>query len=203
MRGRHSPKSGRCDALGASLCAQTGTAPYSSPSTSGRNPNRRLIHLFADMDNDRWQSRKRAGGLDDDGAARPLIITNYDWRNSHARHRRSGVALHHSGCVARARAAEAPDTAIGAVGAELTAAQAFRTPQLAAIAFTFFACCATHSGPIFHMVTHAIDRGVPTSWLYDAFGSYGWLFIASSAIGLGAWRLRSRSGRQARWRPAT
>ncbi|MGH7348511.1 MAG: MFS transporter, partial [Candidatus Rokuibacteriota bacterium] len=23
-----------------------------------------------------------------------------------------------------------------------------------------FACCAAHSGPIFHMVTHAIDRGV-------------------------------------------
>src|SRR4030095_10328552 len=30
-----------------------------------------------------------------------------------------------------------------------------------AIAATYFACCATHSGPIFHMVTHAIDHGVP------------------------------------------
>jgi MFS family permease len=36
-----------------------------------------------------------------------------------------------------------------------------RTPQFAAIALTHFACCAAHSGPIFHMVTHAIDRGVP------------------------------------------
>ena len=43
----------------------------------------------------------------------------------------------------------------------LTVGQAFRTPQFAAIAFTFFACCAAHSGPIFHMVTHAIDHGVP------------------------------------------
>src|SRR5204862_1667930 len=25
---------------------------------------------------------------------------------------------------------------------------------------TFFACCAAHSGPIFHMVTYAIDHGV-------------------------------------------
>src|SRR5262249_45493950 len=33
-------------------------------------------------------------------------------------------------------------------------------PQFAAIAITYFACCATHSGPIFHMVTHAIDHGV-------------------------------------------
>jgi MFS family permease len=45
-------------------------------------------------------------------------------------------------------------------GAELTVAQALRSPQFVAIALTFFACCATHSGPIFHMVAHAIDHGV-------------------------------------------
>src|SRR2546423_962306 len=54
--------------------------------------------------------------------------------------------------VVRATAAEGP---------ELTVAQALRTPQFAAIALTFFACCAAHSGPIFHMVTYAIDHGVP------------------------------------------
>ena len=54
-----------------------------------------------------------------------------------------------------ARSAVAP-------GAEFTIGQVVRTPQFAAIAFTHFACCAAHSGPIFHMVTHAIDRGVPT-----------------------------------------
>ena len=42
----------------------------------------------------------------------------------------------------------------------LTVAQAVRTPQFAAIALTYFACCAAHSGPIFHMVTNAIDHGV-------------------------------------------
>jgi MFS family permease len=46
-------------------------------------------------------------------------------------------------------------------GREFTAAQALRTPQFAAVALTYFACCAAHSGPIFHMVTHAIDHGVP------------------------------------------
>ncbi|HEX3178951.1 MAG TPA: MFS transporter [Methylomirabilota bacterium] len=45
-------------------------------------------------------------------------------------------------------------------GSGFTVAQALRTPQFAAIALAYFACCATHSGPIFHMVTHAIDRGV-------------------------------------------
>jgi MFS family permease len=47
-------------------------------------------------------------------------------------------------------------------GPELTIGEVVRTPQFAAIALTHFACCAAHSGPIFHMVTHAIDRGVST-----------------------------------------
>ncbi len=59
----------------------------------------------------------------------------------------------------------APPGAVAAAGAaagpELTVAQALRTPQFAAIALTYFACCATHAGPIFHMVTHAIDQGIP------------------------------------------
>jgi MFS family permease len=49
----------------------------------------------------------------------------------------------------------------GVAGRECTAAQALRTPQFAAIACTYFACCAAHSGPIFHMATHAIDHGLP------------------------------------------
>jgi MFS family permease len=47
-------------------------------------------------------------------------------------------------------------------GPQLTIGRVVRTPQFAAIALTHFACCAAHSGPIFHMVTHALDRGVPT-----------------------------------------
>jgi MFS family permease len=54
-----------------------------------------------------------------------------------------------------------PAATAGADGRELTVAQALRTPEFAAIAFAYFACCAAHSGPIFHMVTNAIDRGVP------------------------------------------
>ncbi len=50
--------------------------------------------------------------------------------------------------------------AVGTDGRQLTVAQALRTPQFTAIALTYFACCAAHSGPIFHMVTHAIDHGV-------------------------------------------
>ena len=42
----------------------------------------------------------------------------------------------------------------------LTAAQAFFKPQFIVIALANFACCAAHSGPIFHMVTYAAFCGL-------------------------------------------
>jgi MFS family permease len=41
-----------------------------------------------------------------------------------------------------------------------TAKQAFRTPQFLILAGTFAACCAAHSGPIFHMVSYATLCGI-------------------------------------------
>lgn len=38
--------------------------------------------------------------------------------------------------------------------------RALRSPQFIVLALTFFACCAAHSGPIFHMVSYAITCGV-------------------------------------------
>ena len=54
-----------------------------------------------------------------------------------------------------------------------TVAQALRTPQFAAVAGTFFACCAAHSGPIFHMVSNAIDCGVPAMTAATVLGAAG------------------------------
>ena len=34
-----------------------------------------------------------------------------------------------------------------------TASEAFRSPKLIVLSLTFFACCAAHSGPIFHIVS--------------------------------------------------
>ena len=92
-----------------------------------------------------------------------FIITNYDWR----------VAMLVIGDMAwlliipaafLIRKPPATPIACGPAsvgeGREFTAAEALRTPQFAAIALTHFACCAAHSGPIFHMVTNAIDHGV-------------------------------------------
>ncbi len=56
--------------------------------------------------------------------------------------------------VAGDAAAADPDGAIRTVPA------AFRSPQFIVLSLTFFACCAAHSGPIFHMVSYAIFCGV-------------------------------------------
>ena len=55
----------------------------------------------------------------------------------------------------------------------ITSAQVLRTPQFAAIALTHFACCAAHSGPIFHMVSYAIDCGVSSMTAATVFGIAG------------------------------
>jgi predicted MFS family arabinose efflux permease len=50
---------------------------------------------------------------------------------------------------------------LAANGAGMSVAQALRSPQFLVLGLTFFACCAAHSGPIFHMVSYAIFCGVP------------------------------------------
>jgi MFS family permease len=45
--------------------------------------------------------------------------------------------------------------------AEMTRAQALRSPQFIILVATNFFCCATHSGPIIHTVSYAITCGIP------------------------------------------
>src|SRR5262249_47092616 len=60
-----------------------------------------------------------------------------------------------------------------------------------AIGLTHFACCAAHSGPIFHMVSHAIELGVPTMMAATMLGMSG----LSSIVGrVGARLVADRFG---------
>jgi MFS family permease len=52
----------------------------------------------------------------------------------------------------------APDSAAGGPG--MTVGQALRSTQFIVLSLTFFCCCATHSGPIFHTVSYAIACGL-------------------------------------------
>jgi MFS family permease len=94
------------------------------------------------------------------------LISSYDWRTAMlVLGDLVWVIVIPAAFLVRNPPASAVAVALGATardGRELSIGQVMRTPQFAAIALTHFACCAAHSGPIFHMVTHAIDRGVPT-----------------------------------------
>jgi MFS family permease len=55
----------------------------------------------------------------------------------------------------------------------MTVAQALKTPVFWSIALANFACCAAHSGPIFHMVSYAADCGVAPLTAATVLGSAG------------------------------
>jgi MFS family permease len=91
------------------------------------------------------------------------MTTSYDWRTAMlVIGDLAWLLIIPTALLVREPAASRPGAAsAGGEGGEFTVGQALRTPQFAAIALTNFACCAAHSGPIFHMVTHAIDQGIP------------------------------------------
>jgi MFS family permease len=76
-------------------------------------------------------------------------------------------------------------------GRQYSTPQVLGAPQFWAIALTHFACCAAHSGPIFHMVTHATDQGVGPMAAATALGVSG---LASIAGRIGGGVLADRFG---------
>lgn len=53
------------------------------------------------------------------------------------------------------------------------AGQALRAWPFWGIALTHFSCCAAHSGPLFHLVTHAMDQGVARMTAAGILGASG------------------------------
>jgi MFS family permease len=92
------------------------------------------------------------------------LITAYDWRTAMLVIGIAAWALLIPASFLVRPAPKAADDATAVTAdapqAEWTAAQAFRTPQFAALAGAHFACCAAHSGPIFHMVSYAMICGI-------------------------------------------
>jgi MFS family permease len=80
------------------------------------------------------------------------------------------------------REAPAPAGA-AAAGPEYSTGRVLAAPQFWAIALTHFACCAAHSGPLFHMVTHATDQGVPAMAAATVLGVSGLSSIAGRVGG--------------------
>ena len=93
------------------------------------------------------------------------LVSNHDWRTS-----MQIVALvvavimiPVSLLVRRAPALESGPSAPSGdpAQAEMSLAQALRSPQFIILLATNFFCCATHSGPIIHTVSYAISCGIP------------------------------------------
>lgn len=101
------------------------------------------------------------------------LITNYDWRTAQfVVAILAWVVLVPSAFLMR-RPPDAPEqreraaaaalevTTDGAANPDMTAGEALRSAQFWVLSLTYFCCCATHSGPIFHTVSYAIDCGLP------------------------------------------
>ena len=94
------------------------------------------------------------------------LVSNHDWRTSMQILAIvvACIMIPVSLLVRRAPALEAAHSAPAADSAsqaEMSLAQALRSPQFIILLLTNFFCCATHSGPIIHTVSYAISCGIP------------------------------------------
>ncbi len=93
-----------------------------------------------------------------------LLISSYDWRTAMLIIGIAAWALLLPACFLVRPAPQGADHATATTSdtpeTEWTAALALRTPQFIALAGAHFACCAAHSGPIFHMVSYAMVCGI-------------------------------------------
>jgi MFS family permease len=81
-------------------------------------------------------------------------------------------------------AAEAPFPSVGA---------ALRSPQFIVLGLTFFACCGTHSGPIFHTISYAIACGIPALSAVTIYSAEGLAGLGGRiALGLAADRFGAK-----------
>lgn len=125
------------------------------------------------------------------------LIENYGWRNAQLT---IGIVALVLLVPAALLVRRPPALAVGSAEAaaersSMTVREAFVSPQFIVLALTFFACCAAHSGPIFHTVSYAIACGLPPMaavTIYSAEGLAGLggrLLLGIAADRLGAKRV--------------
>lgn len=91
------------------------------------------------------------------------LISAYDWRTAMFAIGIGAWALLLPAVLVVRQPPEAPRDSSSAQAegeTDLSVWQALRSPQFLVLGLTFFACCAAHSGPIFHMVSYAMLCGV-------------------------------------------
>ena len=93
------------------------------------------------------------------------LVTTHGWRSSQLILAAAVVVLLIPAalCIRRPSHMPAATAAGGLGGPELKSAtrRALRSRAFIVLSLTFFACCATHAGPIFHTISYAIGCGLP------------------------------------------
>jgi MFS family permease len=94
------------------------------------------------------------------------LVSTYDWRTAMqlVAALAGAVMIPVSLLVRRPPALDRANTGNAqsdAPQAEMSVAQAVRSPQFIILLLTNFFCCATHSGPIFHTIGYAVSCGIP------------------------------------------
>ena len=91
-----------------------------------------------------------------------VLVSTYDWRFAQLLIGLSVwvLLLPAAFLVRRAPGLVGSDAERGADEPQMTVRAALTSPQFAVLALTFFLCCATHSGPLFHTVSYAISCGL-------------------------------------------
>ena len=123
------------------------------------------------------------------------LLTSYDWRVAQLTIG-LGVWLLLIPAALFIRPAPQPEGAVplgGANAAPMGAREALRSTPFIVLAATFFACCATHAGPILHTISYAMVCGIPvvaavTIYSVEGFGG----LIGRIAFGLAGDRFGAR-----------
>ena len=91
------------------------------------------------------------------------LVSIYDWRTSQLL---IGIIvwvllLPAVLLIRRSPALQSGSAAQRVADSSVSAGTALRSPRFVVLALTYFTCCATHSGPLFHTVSYAIACGLP------------------------------------------
>jgi MFS family permease len=103
------------------------------------------------------------------------LVSVYDWRFSQLLIGLSvwALLLPAAFLIRRAPALAAGNASGRAAEPQMTVQAALTSPQFAVLALTYFLCCATHSGPLFHTVSYAISCGLSVTAAVSIYSMEG------------------------------
>jgi len=112
------------------------------------------------------------------------LVSTYDWRFSQLL---IGIAVWVllppvAFLVRRAPAVTSGDAGTRAAGPRPSVRAALTSPAFIVLASTYFLCCATHSGPLFHTVSYAISCGLPVTVAVSIYSVEGVAGLAGRVV---------------------